>query len=153
LGCSRIDEVETGFGRHAGAALGGRFVEALVPRACCQAVGTTASTTHTIEVVLWDCVDLRAVAAVSSRPSLSSDMDAGRGHPGRVCFPDAKSILLKEDAPTGSVDRHGEVGKDSGAQEAGFARKKLPCMEASLHAADPVFGKIDNRVDICDRTT
>ena len=91
--------------------------------------------------------------AVSSRPSLSSGVDAERVHPGRVDSPDANSVFLEEDAPARGIDRHGEVREDAGAQESGFAREKLPCMKARLHAADPIFGKINNRVDISDGAT
>ena len=64
-----------------------------------------------------------------------------------------RSVFLEEDAPARGVDRHGEVGKDSRAEESGFTGEKLPCVKARLHTVDPVFGEIDNGVDIRDRPT
>ena len=49
--------------------------------------------------------------------------------------------------------RTGGVRKDAGAQQAGFAGEKLPLVKAGLHAADSVFGKIHNRLDISHRPT
>ena len=64
-----------------------------------------------------------------------------------------QSVFPENQAPTRGVDGHGEVRKDAGAQETGFTREKLPCVKAGLHAADPVFGKIHNRLDISHRPT
>jgi hypothetical protein len=64
-----------------------------------------------------------------------------------------QSVFPENQARTGGVDGDGEVRKDAGAQQAGFAGEKLPLVKAGLHAADPVFGKIHNRLDISHRPT
>jgi hypothetical protein len=64
-----------------------------------------------------------------------------------------QSVFPENHARTGSVDGHGEVRKDAGAQQAGFAGEKLLLVKADSHAADPVFGKIHNRLDISQRPT
>ena len=64
-----------------------------------------------------------------------------------------QSVFPENQARTGSVDGHDEVRKDAGAQQAGFAGEKLPLVKAGLHAADSVFGKIHNRLDISHRPT
>ena len=64
----------------------------------------------------------------------------------------ATLVFLENHARAGRVDGHGEVRKDAGAQQASFAREKLPFMKPGLHAADPVFGKIHNRLDISHRS-
>jgi hypothetical protein len=64
-----------------------------------------------------------------------------------------RSVFLEEDAPARGVDRHGEVGENSRAEESGFTGEKLPCVKARLHTADAVFGEIDNCIDIRDRPT
>jgi hypothetical protein len=63
-----------------------------------------------------------------------------------------QSVFPENQARTGGVG-DGEVRKDAGAQQAGFAGEKLPLVKAGLHAADPVFGKIHNRLDISHRPT
>jgi hypothetical protein len=64
-----------------------------------------------------------------------------------------QSVFPENHASTGGVDGDGEVRKDAGVQQAGFAGEKLPLVKAGLHAADPVFGKIHNRLDISHRPT
>lgn len=84
---------------------------------------------------------------------LSSGVDAGQIQSGWVCSRTQESVFLKENAPARGIDSHGEVRKNAGAQETGFTREELSCVKAGLHAADPVFGKIDNCLDISDRST
>jgi hypothetical protein len=78
----------------------------------------------------------------------------GRGTSSAIpgCAP-RRSVFLEEDAPARGVNRHGEVGEDSRAEESGFAGEKLPCVKACLHTVDSVVGEIDNCIDIGDRPT
>ena len=92
-------------------------------------------------------VDGPAVAGIHCRR-----IDAGRPQLMADELPE-RSVFLEEDAPARGVDCHGEVGEDSRAEESGFTGEKLPCVKARLHTVDPVFGEIDNCVDIRDRPT